>query len=84
MAQVLVKLDLNWSTKLIMDSKDADTLLNIIAKARVVEDRYDGYLVQADAADVSLDLYNPRKQVVSKEKYEEIKAEVERVKAEQE
>ena len=84
MAQVLVKLDLNWSTKLIMDSKDADTLLNIISKARVVEDRYDGYLVQSDAAEVSLDLYNPRKQIVSKEKYEEIKAEAERVKAEQE
>ena len=84
MAQVLVKLDLNWSTKLVMDSKDADTLLNIIAKARVVEDRYDGYLVQGDNADVSLELYNTRKQIISKEKYDAMKAEAEQAKAEQE
>ena len=76
MAQVLVKIDTSWSTKLAMDSKDADTLLNILAKSRVVEDRYDGFLVQTDPVEVSLELFTPgKKQIVSKEKYEELKAE---------
>lgn len=78
MAQVLVKIDTSWSTKLSMDSKDADTLLNILAKSRVVEDRYDGFLVQTDPVEVSLELFTSgKKQIVSKEKYEELKSEQE-------
>lgn len=85
MAQVLVNADLSYSTKLLMDSKKAEQLLQLVSEATLVRDRYDGYMIPEDNQHPEVEIRSvANRKLVSQQRYEEIKAEEELAKAQAE